>query len=174
MNDGSNDASAPSRRFRNPNFLRAGLEWLFPTAVFLFAVVAAPAATKWLPLVPFAAALIVSVFYLVSWWRATLTATPDGVVIGGIYGQRSIRWDEVARFEIREPHKRTPFMLAFAWWIDQAKVVLSDGRSARIRAVEPWHGFTALTYLTIQRHTEADETVKWLNEIRASHGSSRA
>jgi Bacterial PH domain len=137
VNDGSIDASVPPRRFRNPNFLRAGLEWLLPAAVFLFVVVAAPATAKWLPAVPFAAALTLSVFYIVSWWRATLAASPEGVVIGGIYGQRHIRWDEIARFEIRDPHKRTPFMLSFAWWIDQAKVVLRDGRSARIRAVEP-------------------------------------
>jgi hypothetical protein len=116
--------------------------------------------------------LTLSVYYLVSWRRATLTASPEGVVVGGIYGQWHIRWDEIARFEIRDPHKRTPFVLSFAWWIDEAQVVLRDGRSVRIRAVEPWHGFTALTYFTIRRHTEADEAVKWLNEARASHGDS--
>lgn len=173
MNDGSIDASVPPRRFRNPNFLRAGLEWLLPAALSLLAVVAAPTNTKWLPGVPFAAALILSVYYLASWRRATFTASPGGVVIGGIHSQRHIRWDEIARFEIRDPHKRTPFMLAFAWWIDQAKVVLRDGSSARIRAVEPWHGFTALTYFSIGRHTEADEAVKWLNAECRRHSDSR-
>jgi hypothetical protein len=54
-------------------------------------------------------------------------------------------------------------MLAFAWWIDQAKVVLKNGSSLRLRAIEPWHGFTALTYFSIQRVTDADRTVEALN-----------
>jgi hypothetical protein len=113
-----------------------------------------------------------SAHYLLSWRRATLTASADGVVIGGIYRRRYLRWDQIARFEIREPHKRTPFMLAFAWWIDQAKVVLRDGSSARIRAIEPWHGFTDVTYFSIRKHTDADETVKWLNAERTRRSDS--
>ncbi len=155
------------RRLHNSNFLRAVFEWAIVAAFFWVATVSAADQTKWLPAALAAAATFVVVVYAISWAWADLLVSEDGVRVGGVFRRRSLRWDEIGSFAIREPWKRTPFMLSFAWWIDQARVTLVDGSRIRVRAVEPWHGFTVWTFVAIQRRTAADETVSWLNRLRS-------
>jgi hypothetical protein len=89
-----------------------------------------------------------------------------------MWGSRTLVWDDIQRFEIRSPTLRTPFMLAFRWWADQAHVVLRDGTKHRIRAIEPWHGFTVLTYFSISSWTKADMNVETLEELRQTSAHS--
>jgi hypothetical protein len=108
----------------------------------------------------------VTVFFIASWHQADLRVSHTGVMIGGIFNRRAIPWRSIERFEIRGPVRRTPLVLAFRWWTDQALVVLIGGSTLRVRALEPWHGFTALSYITTPRKSLPDETIDWLNEIR--------
>ena len=114
-----------------------------------------------------------SVYYLLARQRVDLVVSQEGLSLGGVRRSRQIGWDEVARFQILDPRRRTPFMLAFAPWRDQAQAVLLDGSTVRLRAIEPWHGFTALTYLAVQRVTDADRTVESLNALLARTVASR-
>jgi len=101
-----------------------------------------------------------------------LVVSEDGLTLGGVRRSRQLGWDDIARFEILDPGGRTPFMLAFAPWRDQAQAVLHDGTRVRLRAIEPWHGFTALTYFAIQRGSKADQTVESLNDVLARRRSA--
>jgi hypothetical protein len=94
------------------------------------------------------------------------------LTLGGVRRSRHIGWDDISRFQIRDPQRRTPFMLAFAPWRDQAQAVLLDGTPVRLRAIEPWHGFTALTYFPVGRVTNADRTVESLNAVLARRNSA--
>jgi hypothetical protein len=152
-------------RFQNPNFARASFEWAVPAALFLFPLLFVPFAYKWFFGPVFLVTAGLSVYYFVARQRVDLVVSEDGLMLGGVRRHRRITWDEVARFEILDPRRRTPFMLAFAPWRDQAQAVVLDGRRVRLRAIEPWHGFTALTYLAVQRVNDADRTVESLNEI---------
>jgi len=152
--------------FRNSNFLKAAVGWSVLAAVALGAYIASglPAGLTGIGIVTVLFGL--ASYYLASWSRRTLRVLPDRVVIGHVFSEREVPWSRVQRFTIREPSRRTPFMLAFHWWADEAKVTLTDGSVLRVAGVEPWHGFTALSYFTIARRTAADRTVDWLNEMQ--------
>lgn len=155
------------QQFRNWNFLRTGLVWLFLMALVLWATRAARDGSQWLGVVLVAGTAIVGACYVLSWWLADLVVFDRGVRVGHLLGTRFVSWEQVDRFEIRDPQRRTPFMLAFYWWADRARLRLRDGTTLRLRAIEPWHGFTGLTYLSISGPTDADEAVAWLNEVVA-------
>ena len=94
------------------------------------------------------------------------------MTLGGIRRPRHISWDEIAKFQILDPQWRTPFIFAMTPWRDQAQAVLLDGRIVRLRAIEPWHGFTALSLLAARRGTNADRTVESLNSLLARRRSA--
>jgi len=66
------------------------------------------------------------------------------LTLGGVRRSQRIGWNDISRFQIRDPQRRTPF-----------------------RAIEPWHGFTALTYFAVGRVSNADRTVESLNDVLA-------
>jgi hypothetical protein len=106
-----------------------------------------------------------AVSFGVLWWRASLRIEFDAVRVGGPIVTRRVAWDGIERFSIMAPSERTPFLLAFWPWRDQAHVALRDGASHRVWALQPRHGFTALTYYRIRARTDADRTVDWLNRF---------
>jgi hypothetical protein len=148
---------------RNTNLLRAGLTFLlFGGPLLVVAAVSSvdPGGIVW------ALALIlvgVGALYLASWRRVTLDVLRDGVRLGGVVRARVVRWADIGRFDIRGPGQRTPFMVAFIPWADEARIVLRNGSVRRIRPVQPWHGFTALTYASIRGGTSSDDVVAELN-----------
>jgi hypothetical protein len=152
-------------RFRNANFARASFDWAIPAVLFLVPLLFVPLAYKWFFGAVFVVTAALSVYYFAARQRVDLVISEDGLKLGGIRRSRQIDWDDIARFVIRSPQRRTPLMLAFAPWRDQAQVVLLDGTTVRLRAIEPWHGFTAMTYLGVQRVTNADRTVESLNAV---------
>jgi hypothetical protein len=100
-----------------------------------------------------------------SWWMVTLRLEWDTIVVGGLFVRRRLRWCEIESFSIRAPHNRTRFMLTFRWWGDQARLRRTSGGSLRIRAIQPRHGFTGLTYYRVRGDTHADRIVAALNEL---------
>jgi hypothetical protein len=151
--------------FRNPNFARAGAEWFVLAGLLLAATLAVNSAYRWIAAALCVGSAMASAFYFLSWRHADLEVTREGVAVGGVFRQHSLTWGQIVRFEIREPARRTLFMLAFHWWADQATVRLVDGSRLRVRALEPWHGFTAISYFAITRHTKSDEAVDRLNDL---------
>jgi len=159
-------------RFRNPNFARASFDWAIPALLFLVPLLFVPLAYKWFFGAVFIVTSALSVYYFVARQRVDLVVAEEGLTIGGVRRTRQIAWDDVARFQIRDPRRRTPFMLSFAPWRDQAQAVLRDGTSVRLRAIEPWHGFPALTYVGVRRVSNADRTVESLNAVLARRSSA--
>ena len=151
--------------FRNPNFLQAGIGWSIPAVVALVAAAGAglPSGTA-VAIVVVLGGLVA--YYFASWFRRTLRVFPDRIVIGHVFSHRDVPWDHVGEFAIREPPRRTPIMLAFHWWADEAEVTLTDGSVLRLAGLEPRHGITALSLFSIVRRTAADEAVEWLNDLR--------
>src|SRR5207245_2917548 len=127
-----------------------------------------PLAYKWFVGILFGFFGSLSVYYFLAARRVDLVVSDEGLVLGGVLRARSLAWDEITRFEILDPSRRTPFRYAFAPWVDQARAVLHDGHAVRLRAVEPWHGFTVLSYIAALRYTAADRTVDALNALLRS------
>lgn len=128
-----------------------GLGWLGVALQVVFQVVFAAAA----------------LYYAASWAKASLRVEQDLLIVGDVFVTRRFVWDQVASCSILPPAGRTPFLLTFWAWRDQARVHLEDGRSYRIRGIQPRHGFTVVTYFTVNRLGPADRTVDALNAFRA-------
>lgn len=159
---------------RNANFLKNGLVWLGLAAIALIANVASAFSAGWVGLVLLVIPAVVATACLALWRTYELAISKHGVRIGRPLKDLVLGWPDILRFEIREPARRTPFMLNFRPWADQARVVLADGTTHRVRAVQPWHGFTALTFFSITGPTAADAVVDTLNHLRDSDALARS
>jgi hypothetical protein len=149
--------------FRNRNFAKNAAALAALALFFLWL----NDASSW-RLEGFGVALVVvpgglAVFEGVSWWLARLRVEWDVVSVGGVFVRRRLRWQGIESFSIMEPADRTPFMLNFGCWRDQARVNLTDGSSHRVRAVQPFHGFTVVTFFAVSGETDADRVVDALN-----------
>ncbi len=113
----------------------------------------------------------VAIVYFISWKYDVLEVRRDGISIEGFRGSRSIPWSEIDRFEIRGSARRSLMMLTFRPWADQAKVVLGNGSVVRIRAVQPWRGFTMFGKIAVGSRTHTDDVVAWLNRLQSRAGS---
>jgi hypothetical protein len=107
-----------------------------------------------------------ALFYAVSWAKASLRVEHSHLSVGGVTKTRQFVWDQVGSISILPPVRRTPFLLTFCPWRDQALVELKDGRSYRIRGVQPRHRFTVMTYFTVDQLGPADTTVDSLDAFR--------
>jgi hypothetical protein len=145
---------------RNPNLANPAIAWLAIAGVVLIVGRTALPVLGWAIVALFVGAGAIP---LVSWRRVTVRCEDSGITVSGITRSRFVPWRAIDHFEIRPPHRRTPFMLSFTWWLDQAAVVLRDGERIRLRAIQPRHGWTVLTYFRIIRRTPADEIVDRLN-----------
>ena len=159
--------------FRNPNFLKAGIGWSVATLVALAVFVASGFPTGLTAITTVVVLCALSAYYVMSWFRRTLRVVPDGIVIGHWWSREDVPWARVGHFAIREPSRRTPFMLAFHWWADQAQITLTDGSVRRIAGVEPRHG-TIGGYFRSMRRSAADEAVDWLNGLARRSTTSEA
>jgi hypothetical protein len=156
----------PLRRpLRNANLSKIGVLSLAVGAFLLVANVLSGFGLGWFGIGLLSVFALVGAVYMASWWRATVEVEDDGIRVGGLMRDRFVPWNEIDCFEIRAPHCRTPFMLAFGWWLDQAVARLSDGSVLKLRAIQPWHGFTVLTYFSVSSWTDADDVVETLNRL---------
>ena len=89
-------------------------------------------------------------YFATCWLRTVLYVDFDGVRLRDLTKQTWIGWDDIEAFSINDPADRTPFMLNFWPWRDQAQLLLTSGESMRVRAIEPRHGFTVLTLVMIR------------------------
>ena len=153
-------------RVQNRTFAKLGVQGTVVTTVLLLTLIPVHGYFLLFDTLLGLASAAATVFYIASWHQADLRVSHTGVMIGGIFNRRAIPWRAIERFEIRGPVRRTPLVLAFRWWTDQAVVVLTGGSTVRVRALEPWHGFTALSYITTPAPPKPDETIDWLNELR--------
>jgi hypothetical protein len=154
---------------RNPNFLKLGITMTAVAGAATLVVV--ESGLGWPGIVFLGVVVAGALFYLASWWRCTLRVTSHGVVVGRMGRPLSFRWEDIQAFDIRAPEQRTPFMLFCHWWTDQGRALLRDGSCERIRAIEPWHGLTFLTYFSLSSVTSSDELIERLN-ILARRGTA--
>jgi hypothetical protein len=161
-------------RIRNPNFAFDTALWLVATGILLVVTITIDPTLRWVAALLLLAGATATAFYYLSWRRADLLVSRGGVELGGMFRRHSFTWVKIDHFAIREPSRRTPLMLTFRPWADQAELTLVAGSTLRVRALQPWHGVTAFIYFTISRPTKQDHIVKWLNELRRTstrHGS---
>jgi hypothetical protein len=152
-------------RFRNANSTRACFQWSILALLFLVPLLFVPLVYKWFFGALFVVTGAFSVYYFVARQHVDLVVSEDGLTLGGVRRSRQIGWGEIAKFQIwirsvelrscsRSPHGGI-----------RGQAVLLDGSTIRLRAIEPWHGFTALTYLAVRRLTSADRTVQSLDTL---------
>lgn len=151
--------------FRNWNFGKSTLMFALLAGLLAWMNVVSSWRLEWLGIGLLVAAVVGTLYFAASWWWATLSVDHDRVRVGGVVRRVTCEWGEIERFTIMRPDDRSPFMLAFWWWRDQARLVVRDGSSRRVRAIEPRHGFTVLTYVQIKDETDADQKVAWLNQL---------
>jgi hypothetical protein len=169
MSGASNRGAVLPARYTNTNFKRDAAPWFVLALLFLVPLVFAPIDAKWLPGVPFLITTSRAAYCMLAARRVDVVVTVDGITLHGVFRSRHVPWDQIERFEIREPWRRTPFMLTFRPWVDQARVRLVGGSSRRIRAIQPRHGLTSATYFSIQHYGDADGTIDALNDLRARY-----
>jgi hypothetical protein len=126
-----------------------------------------------LGLVLFLVPAATAVAYFVSWKSDVLEVRIDGISIEGFRTKRSLLWSDIDRFTICEPAHRSLMMLTFRSWADQAAVVLCDGSTIKLRAVQPWHGFTIIGNVAVGSTTDIDHLIGRLNRLRERDGSPR-
>jgi Bacterial PH domain len=97
----------------------------------------------------------VAAAHVASWYRVVIEAREGGVRVRNLFRDGFIAWDEIDRFSIKAPARRTPLHLAFSPSADVARVRRLDGTSRRIRALKPWHGFTTLVYFDLVLPSDA-------------------
>jgi len=152
--------------FRNRNLLIDG--WICGALAVL--AIIANAASRFglgvvLGLVLIAIPLAFAVVYFVRWKRDLLVVTTEGISIGGVGKSAWVPWSAIDHFSIREPGARTMVMLNLSPWADQAQVHMCDGSWRWISAVQPYHGFTVLSFFALGSNTKADEVIDWLNRV---------
>jgi hypothetical protein len=151
--------------FRNWNFAKSAVVYAVLSGALLWLNLVSSWGLEWLGIALLAATIASTVYFAASWFMAVLYVDFDGVRLGDLTKRTCIGWDDIEAFSIMDPAGRTPFMLNFWPWRDQAHLVLTSGESMRVRAIEPRHGFTVLTLVMIRGVTGADQTVEWLNRF---------
>jgi hypothetical protein len=162
------------KRIRNRNLLHVAIRVAVIALIFLVLdVVSGFGLGVALGALLFIVPAAIAASYFVSWKCDVLDVRTDGISIEGLRSSRSLPWSEIERFEIREPARRTLTMQTFRPWADQATVLLRDGSVLRIRAVQPWRGYTILGEIAVGSRTDTDDLVRWLNNLHARAGSPR-
>jgi hypothetical protein len=151
--------------FRNWNFAKSAIAFAILSGALLWLNLVSSWSLEWLGIGLQAATIAATVYFATSWLTAVLHVDFDGVRLRDLTKRTWIGWDDIEAFSIIDPADRTPFMLNFWPWRDQAQLLLTSGESKRVRAIEPRHGFTVLTLLMIRGVTGADQTVEWLNRF---------
>jgi hypothetical protein len=151
--------------FRNWNFAKSTVAYAAISAALLCLNVVSSWRLAWLGIGLLTVAAAAALFFAASWFLAVLRVEFDHVRLGGLTKRCDIPWDAIEDFSIMDPGDRTPFMINFWPWRDQAHVLLRSGESRRVRAIEPRHGFTVLTYAMVRGDTDADQKVDWLNRF---------
>jgi hypothetical protein len=151
--------------FRNWNFAKSAVAYAVLALLLLWLNSVSAWGLEWLGIGLLGVAVAAMLFFAASWLLATLRVEFDSIRVGGLTTRSRFAWDEIESFSIMRPEDRTPFMLNFWPWRDQARLVLRNGDSRRVRAIEPRHGFTAVTIFRVQGQTDADQKVEWLNRF---------
>jgi hypothetical protein len=152
--------------FRNWNFAKLAWSYLALSLIMYWVNSRSSYGLGWLGIGLQVAFVATSLFYAASWAKASLRVEHDVLCLGGVFKARQFVWDQVGSISIPPPVERTPFLLAFLPWRDQALVELKDDRSYRIRGVQPRHGFTVISYFTVNQRGPADATVDSLDAFR--------
>jgi hypothetical protein len=148
---------------RNWNFAKNAVVFGAVSTVLVWATVVSSWRLGWVDVALVGYAGLATALNAASWWLANLRVDFNGVRVGGLTTRRTIAWTEIVRFSIAPPGDRTPFSVAFWPWRDQARIVLTDRVSHRVRAIQPRHGFTFMTYFALTERSRADQIVEWLN-----------
>jgi hypothetical protein len=155
--------------FRNWNFAKNAVVYAVCSGALLWLNVVSSWGLQWLGIGLLAAAAASTAFFTASWYVAVLRVDCDHVYLGGLTKRMRIAWDDIDAFSIMAPADRTPFMIVFGPWRGQAHLLLRNGQSHRVRAVEPRYGFTSLTFVNVREVTDADRKVQWLNRFARTH-----
>lgn len=157
---------------RNPNYLKLGISWLVVGAAALAVNIVSSFRLEELGAFILGAPVLFGAVEVVKWQRVFLRADSSGITEQRVARCRSFAWSEIDQFDICEPGQRTPLKLSFAWWADRCSLRLVTGDRHAVPAVQPYHGFTILTFLNLRRWTNADAVVDELNGM--VHRSRRA
>ena len=157
---------------RNPNYLKLAVSWFFIGAAALAVNLQSSFHLEELGWFILGAPVLLGAIEAVKWQRVFLSVESSGVTTRRVVRRRAFTWAEIDRFEISAPGDRTPLMLSFAWWADRCSLRLVTGARHSVLAVQPYHGFTILTFLNLRRWTSADAVVDELN--RMARGATNA
>ena len=100
--------------------LHSVLFWLVP-AIVGAAIIVSDSSGRWIGVLLFVVGALASVSYALAWRRVDLHAASDRVEIGGLFHTRVLSWDDIQRFEILAPARRTPFVHVFRPWLLHAR-----------------------------------------------------
>jgi hypothetical protein len=127
-----------SRTVRNGNYPRTGCAVALLAIAALWINLVSSWGLEWLGVAVQVILTAWAVALFVLWRRATLQVDDASVQVGGFMHTTVIPWAEVSSFCIRDPEDRTLFVWVFAPRKTQGRLILRDGTSLRIRAIEPW------------------------------------
>jgi hypothetical protein len=159
---------------RNPNFLKLGITWLVVGCAAVAINVVSSFRLEEVGVLLAGGPLLLGAFELMKWRRTYLVVESSGITSHRIAQTLACTWDEIDGLDLLGPGDRTPFVLNFAWWADRASLRLVTGTRHPVPAIQPYHGFTSLTFLKLRQWTTADELVEQLNQmVRGARGVHR-
>lgn len=159
---------------RNPNFLKLGITWLVVGIAAVGLNVVSSFRLEEVGVLFAGGPLLLGAFELMKWRRTYLIVESSGITSHRIAQTLACAWEEIDGLDLLGPGERSPFMLNFAWWADRASLRLVAGTRHPVPAIQPYHGFTSLTFLKLRQWTSADELVDQLNRtVREARGGHR-